>query len=83
METILIEIRNNKALSILQGLENLHIIRLLKKGDTPEMGTYVAESAAAYGTTKKASDYKGILSSELAEKMNEYVKQSREEWGRI
>jgi hypothetical protein len=83
METILIEIKNNKALSILRVLEDLHIIRLLKKGVTSEMGTYAAESAAEYGTTKKVSDYKGILSSELADKMNAHVKQSREEWGRI
>jgi hypothetical protein len=29
---------------------------------------------------KKASDYKGVISAELAEEMQEYVKQSRKEW---
>jgi len=30
--------------------------------------------------SKKASSYKGILSDELADAMQQYIKQSREEW---
>lgn len=80
MNTVLIELTNNKALRLLQELEDLHIIRLLKKNVAPENGNSVNEKAIQSGVRKKASDYKGILPTDLADKMQTYVKQSRDEW---
>jgi hypothetical protein len=80
MDTVLIELTNNRALRLLQELEDLHIIRLLKKNVVTEKGTATDEKAVQSGIRKKASDYKGVLPADLADKMQTYVKQSRDEW---
>ena len=80
MNTVLIELTNYKALRLLQELEDLHIIRLLKKNIATENGSSTDEKAIQTGVRKRASDYKGILPAHLADEMQTYVKQSRDEW---
>jgi len=77
--TVLIEFTNDKALGLLQKLEDLHIIHILKRNMIlTENGKETNEKAGML--RKKASDYKGILSSDLADQMQTYLKQSRDEW---
>jgi hypothetical protein len=66
MKTILIQIKDNKVYKLLEDLEDLNIIKILKKNvDSKE---------------KLSEKYAGKLSSEVADEMQEYVKQSRNEW---
>lgn len=66
METIIVQIRNNKALKLLQELEELNLIKLLKKNTD---------------TSQKLSEkYAGKLSSATVEKLQQHIKQSRNEW---
>jgi hypothetical protein len=74
MDTLLIQLTNNRAYRLLQKLEELNLIKVLNKSAGMEDKTVPAI------TRKKVSDYKGILSSELVDKMQAYVKESREEW---
>lgn len=70
MKSITIDILNERALNLLRELEALNLIKL-------------PGSASSRSTTagkKKPSDYKGIISAELAEKMQRHIRQSREEW---
>jgi hypothetical protein len=66
METIVVQITNNKALKILQELEELNLIKLLKKNaDTSQ---------------KLSEKYAGKLSAATVEKLQQHIKQSRNEW---
>ena len=66
METILIQITNNKALKLLQELEELHLIKLLKRNaDNPQ---------------KLSEKYEGKLSSTTVEILQRLIQQSRDEW---
>jgi hypothetical protein len=66
METIVIQITNNKALKLLQELEELHLIKLLKRNTD---------------TSQKLSEkYAGKLSSETVEKLQQHIQQTRNEW---
>jgi hypothetical protein len=77
MKTITIDILNERAINLLRELEALNLIKILKREVKPPL----KENSTV---KKKASDYKGIIPSEVGEKMQEHVKQSREEWkGRI
>ncbi len=80
MDTVLIELTNNKALRLLKELEDLHIIRPLKRNVEPDHFVIAEDSAVYTASRRKASDYKGILSSDPADKMQSYVQQSRAEW---
>lgn len=73
METVLVEISNQKAYKLLEDLEALHILKVLKKSIEPSM-TDPKE--------KKPTDFFGTLDIKEAEKMHEHVLQSRSEWGR-
>jgi len=67
METIVVQITNNKALKLLQELENLHLIKLLKRNaDTSQ---------------KLSEKYAGKLSAATVEKLQQHLQQSRNEWG--
>lgn len=70
MKSITIDILNERALNLLRELEALNLIKL--PGSASSKGTVVGK--------KKPSDYKGIISAELAEKMQKHIRQSREEW---
>jgi hypothetical protein len=66
METVLIQITNSKAYKLLEDLEDLQIIKVLGK-ESPQK--------------KKLSEkYAGKLPTEVAESLQQFVSQSREEW---
>ena len=66
MDTILIQLTHQKALRLLQELEDMNIIKLLKSN--------VAEK------NKLSEKYAGKLPLEIANELEAYVNQSREEW---
>lgn len=68
--TMLIQITNEKAVKLLHELEELHLIRVLKENVTPVK-------------TKLSDKYKGIISKEQGQKLNEHIKQMRSEWNNI
>ncbi len=69
METILVEIKNDKAYRLLEDLEDLELIKILKETTQPK---------------KKLSEkYAGKLPLNLADDLQRYVTQSREEWKSI
>jgi hypothetical protein len=66
METVLIQINSNKAYKLLEDLEDLHIIKVLKKSIQPQQ--------------KLSEKYKGKLPSEIADEIQNFVNESRSEW---
>lgn len=66
METVLIQIKNIKAYRLLEDLENLQIIKVLKK--------------SIPSTQKLSEKYAGKLPSDIADDLQKYVAQSRNEW---
>jgi len=66
METVLIQINNSKAYKLLENLEDLHILKVLKKSIDK--------------TSLLSEKYSGKLPSEIADELQNYVSQSREEW---
>ena len=67
METVVVQIRNQKAMQLLLDLEDLQLIKVIK------------QSVAA---GEKLSDkYAGKLPLEIGEQLQNFVTQSREEWG--
>jgi len=70
MDTMLIQVTNQKAVGLLHELEELHLIKVLKENIDP--------------VKPKLSDkYRGILSKEEGVKLNEHIKQMRSEWNSI
>lgn len=69
METILVQITNNKAYKLLEDLEDLEILKVLRK-DIP--------------ASKKLSEkYKNVFSKEDAMNFDIHTKSSRNEWDNI
>jgi hypothetical protein len=68
--TLLIQVTNQKALRLLHELEELDLIKVLKE-----------ELPAA--KTKLSDKYKGIISKEQGQSLNEHIKQMRSEWSSI
>jgi hypothetical protein len=66
METVLIQINNAKAYKLLEDLEDLQIIKVLKKNIEPQQ--------------KLSEKYAGKLPSDVADELQNYVAQSRNEW---
>ena len=66
METVLVQINNNKAYRLLEDLEDLHIIKVLKK--------------SIQSGQKLSEKYAGKLPSDIADELQNYVTQSRNEW---
>lgn len=68
--TMLIQITNQKAIGLLHELQELHLIKVLKENFTP--------------VKQKLSDkYKGIITKEQGQNLNEHIKQMRSEWNSI
>ena len=65
METVLVQINNNKAYRLLQDLEDLKIIKVLKK--------------SVQSKQKLSEKYAGKIPADLAEELQKHTKQSREE----
>jgi len=68
--TMLIQVTNQKALGLLHELEELHLIKVLNDNFTPTK-------------TKLSDKYKGIISKEQGQNLNEHIKQMRSEWNNI
>jgi len=68
MDTLLIEVTNKKAYQLLKQLEELHIIRVLRK--------------KVAGKLKPSEKYSGTLAltDEEYSSFHEHIKQSRNEW---
>jgi hypothetical protein len=66
METVLVQINNNKAYRLLEDLEDLHIIKVLRK--------------SVQSGQKLSEKYAGKLPSDVADELQNYVNQSRTEW---
>ncbi len=66
METVLVQINNSKAYRLLKDLEDLHIIKVLKKSIQPQQ--------------KLSEKYAGKLPADVADELQKYVTQSRNEW---
>ncbi len=66
METLVIQINNSKAYKLLADLEDLKILKVLKR--TTQQPVSLSEK------------YAGKLSSTTTDSLQNYVKQSREEW---
>jgi len=69
MDTLLVQVNNNRAYKLLQDLEKLAIIKLIKK----KVGQPL----------KPSEKYRGVFSLEDAKSFNEHVQLSRKEWGSI
>lgn len=70
MDTLLIQVTNQKAIGLLHELEELHLIKVLKGNVSPPR-------------IKLSDKYKGIISKEEGKELNEHVKQMRNEWSGI
>jgi hypothetical protein len=66
MDTLIIQVTNQNAYSLLNELEKLHLIKVIKKEST---------------SSEKLSDrLAGQLPIDAAKKLQAHIKQSREEW---
>jgi hypothetical protein len=68
MDTIEIQILNNKALKLLRQLEELQLVRIVRKHNKKEQNL--------------SEKYAGKLSAEVAEDAQKYIASSRDEWNR-
>ncbi|MBW4891471.1 hypothetical protein KXQ82_17215 [Mucilaginibacter sp. HMF5004] len=66
METVLVQINSSKAYKLLQDLEDLNVIKLLKNSTEPKQ--------------KLSEKYAGKLPADIADELQDYVTKSREEW---
>jgi hypothetical protein len=70
MDTMLIQLTNQKAAGLLRELEELHIIKVLKENiDT--------------ATPRLSDKYNGIFTKEEGQKLHEHIEQMRSEWNSI
>ena len=68
METVLIQINNNKVYKLLENLEELHIFKVIKKSKKQ--------------TLSLSEKYAGKLTSKTADELQNYVNESREQWNK-
>jgi hypothetical protein len=66
METVLIQLTTPRTMKLLQELEELHLLRVLKRNVSVK--------------TKLSDKYKGFISKEDGHDLNEHIKQMRSEW---
>lgn len=69
MDTMLIQLTNQKAAGLIHELEELQLIKVLKENIAVK--------------TKLSDKYKGIISKEEGQQLNEHIKQMRSEWNNI
>ena len=70
MNTMLIELTNQRATGLLYELEELSLIKILS-GKTSTVNTRLSDK------------YKGILTREEGEQLNQHIKEMRNEWNNI
>ena len=68
--TVIIQLTNQKALGLLHELEELHLIKVLKENFEPVK-------------SKLSDKYKGFISKEEGQQLNDHIKQIRSEWNDI
>lgn len=68
METLAIELTNPRAMRLLEDLEALQIIRVVRSAPTTE--------------PKLSARLRGSISPQAAEEFNESIRKTREEWER-
>jgi hypothetical protein len=68
-KTLTIQIKNQKAMAILHELDQLHLIKVLKKSASKKI--------------KLSDKYKGIISKAQGADLNEHIKVMRSEWSNI
>jgi hypothetical protein len=66
METVLIQLTTPRTMKLLQELEELHLLRVLKRNVSVK--------------TKLSDKYRGFISKEDGQDLNEHIKQMRSEW---
>lgn len=77
MQTFVVEVLNDKAVSLLRDLENLDIIRLIPQE------TKGAEQIKQDNTTQPLSEqFRGVISPELAADLHRQLDEMRNEWER-
>jgi len=70
MDTMLIELTNQKATGLLHELESLNLIKILRGNVEPVK-------------IKLSDKYKGFLSREEGQQLNDHISQMRNEWNNI
>jgi hypothetical protein len=68
--TMVIQLTNQKAIGLLHELEELNLIKVLKENIEPVK-------------TKLSDKYKGFISKEEGQQLNDHIKQMRSEWNGI
>ena len=66
MDTVIIQLTTPKTMKLLQELEELHLLRVLKKNISAK--------------TKLSDKYAGMLPIKIAEDLQNHIEQSRNEW---
>ncbi|GAC1559201.1 MAG: hypothetical protein NVS3B13_25630 [Mucilaginibacter sp.] len=66
MDTLIIQVTNQNAYSLLNELEKLHLIKVLKKENISHQ--------------KLSDKFAGKLPLDAAKKLQDHIKQSRDEW---
>jgi hypothetical protein len=70
MDTMLIQLTNQKAAGLLHELEELHLIKVLQENISKDK-------------SKLSDKYKGSISKEQGQQLNEHIQQMRSEWHNI
>jgi hypothetical protein len=68
--TMLIELTNQKAAGLLHELEELHLIKVLKKNGSTDK-------------PKLSDKYRGVFTKEDSESLNRHIQTMRDEWGSV
>jgi len=68
METVIVQINDNKEYKLLENLEELHILKVIKKSKKQ--------------TLRLSEKYAGKLTSKTADELQDYVNESREQWNK-
>jgi hypothetical protein len=69
MDTLIIELTNQKAIGLLHEMEELHLIKVLKENITEK--------------PRLSDKYKGMISKEEGAKLDDHIKKMRNEWNSI
>ncbi|MBN1925792.1 MAG: hypothetical protein JW798_08150 [Prolixibacteraceae bacterium] len=68
--TLIIQLTNQKAARLLHELEELHLIKVLKASNDPDK-------------PKLSKKYKGFITKEEGQQLNDHINQVRSEWNSI
>ena len=77
VNTMLIQLNNLKAIEVLNALESLNLITIIKGNKDSVKPTKSDEPEAK---PKLSTKYKGIISKEEGQKLNDHINQMRSEW---